>query len=155
MFCPKWWRNGTSMNGRPAAVSSMQVVVTPGPQWVMAELVRVFHNLPTDGAQAVVDALVERTIPLIWEFEGQKRVLDPKLSKKNQTLLLLHGSIGWVNEDTLRGWVEHSNPSVYRRDILRPAHKDRLIEYDAAGKRVRLSPKGAKEVGDKLLPKAT
>jgi hypothetical protein len=51
--------------------------------------------------------------------------------------------------------VEHSNPSVYRRDILRPAHKDRLIEYDAAGKRVRLSPKGAKEVGDKLLPKAT
>jgi hypothetical protein len=48
-------------------------------QWVMAEFVRIFHGLSTDEATATVDALVERTTPLIWEVNGKKRILNTDL----------------------------------------------------------------------------
>ena len=44
--------------------------------WVLAELIRVFHNVTTKEAQQTVDALVERKHPLVWQVEGIKRVLD-------------------------------------------------------------------------------
>ena len=51
--------------------------------WVMAELVRIFHNVTTEMAQQTVDALVERKAPAIWEVEGVKRILDPGMSARN------------------------------------------------------------------------
>jgi hypothetical protein len=47
--------------------------------------------------------------------------------------------------------LEHSNPSVYRRDVLRRAHADRLIEYDERTKTVKISPLGIKRVEGKIL----
>jgi hypothetical protein len=38
---------------------------------------------------------------LIWEFEGMRRVLAPKMSKGDQTLLLLHAKPAWVAEKDL------------------------------------------------------
>jgi hypothetical protein len=35
-------------------------------KWVMAELVRVLHNVDTDAATEIVDGLVDRETPLIW-----------------------------------------------------------------------------------------
>jgi hypothetical protein len=54
------------------------------------------------------------------------------------------------NERDLVSWIEHSNASVYRRDILVPAHKDRLIEYQQEVGLVHLSPLGSAWVEDKL-----
>ncbi len=48
--------------------------------WIMGELVRVYHQLPTtDEAQSVVDQLVERRVPIVWQVGDIKRVLNPKL----------------------------------------------------------------------------
>jgi hypothetical protein len=41
-----------------------------------------------------------------------------------------------------RQWVEHSNASNYRRDVLRPLHKEKLVEYDQRAGTVVLSPPG-------------
>jgi hypothetical protein len=65
-----------------------------------------------------VDALVERNHPLIWSFEDYKRVLDPDMSKGDQALLLLHANPSWLPEKDLLNWVEYSNPTVFRRDVL-------------------------------------
>jgi hypothetical protein len=69
--------------------------------WVMAELVRVFHDIATKEAQESVDALIERKIPLIWEVGLARRVLDPTIPARDQSLLLLHQRPGWVNEKDL------------------------------------------------------
>jgi hypothetical protein len=111
-------------------------------KWIVAELLRVLHQLPVDEAAELVDALVEREISLVWKVGGKKRVLDPTMSMKDKTLLLLHASAGPVAEKEVFGWVEHSNASVYRRDILRNAHKAKLVEYDADTKTVAISPIG-------------
>jgi hypothetical protein len=69
-----------------------------------------------------------------------------------KTLILLHASNEPVTEAELVSWVEHSNASVYRRDVLRPLHRDRLIEYDAVARTAQISPLGIAHVEEVLLP---
>ena len=57
--------------------------------WIMGELIRVFHNTDIATAQSIVDAVAERKIPLIWELDGVKRVLNQKLPFPKQILVLL------------------------------------------------------------------
>ncbi len=125
-------------------------VVLAMAQWVMAELVRLFHGTDARTATEAVDALVERTIPVVWEVDGKRRVLDCSLKMKQKMLLLLYSVPGAVSEATLVDWLEHSNPTVFRRDVLVPAHNARHVEYDRTAKTVRLSPLGAREVEQKL-----
>lgn len=119
-------------------------------KWVVAELIRIFHSVSTDEAESTVEGLVQRTIPVVWEIEGTMRVLDPSMSMKEKTLVLLYQGGKWISEDQLRSWVEHSNPSVYRRDVLVKCHRDKLIEYDADKKRISLSPVGIRYVEEKV-----
>lgn len=126
------------------------VYVLQAAKWIIAELIRVLHDLSIDEAAALVDALVEREVPLVWKVGDGRRVLDPKMSMKDKTLLLLHSTPLPVAEGDLRSWVEHSNASVYRK-VLRAAHKDKLVEYDTDARTVTISPVGIAYVEEKIL----
>ena len=120
-------------------------------KWLVAELVRIFHNVDTATATAVVEALTEREVPVIWQVNGKKRVLKKSLSMKEKTLLLLYSEPTSVNETKLVEWTEHSNSAVYRRDVLVKGHKEKIWEYDRDTKNVTLSPIGMQCVETKLL----
>jgi len=81
-------------------------------------------------------------------------VLDTTLSYREQTLLLLYSEIhiGLPTED-LTLWTEHPNAANYRRDVLSRLHKARLIEWDRETEMAILSPLGAAEVENAILPK--
>lgn len=120
--------------------------------WVLAELIRIYHAVSTAEAQEAVDALSERKLPLVWSPGGDlKRVLDTSLSAADQTLLILHQSLAWLNEQDLFNSVEYSNATVYRSKVLGKLHKGRMIEYDKAGKRARISPKGSSYVEKEIV----
>jgi hypothetical protein len=120
--------------------------------WILAELIRVFHSLSTKEAQEAVDALSERKLALIWSPDGKlKRVLDTSLAARDQTLLLLHQALAWMDEAELFRSVEYSNSSMYKTKILAKLHKDRLVEYDKALKRARISPKGSAYVEKEII----
>jgi hypothetical protein len=121
--------------------------------WVLAEMVRVFHGVSTEQAEEAVNALIERRHPLIWKVGDKKRVLDPSIGKTDQALLLLYSEPAWVLEKNLMSWVEYSNASIFRKSILGPCHKARLLEYDSDGRRVRISPRGIEEVEKRLISK--
>lgn len=123
--------------------------------WLVAEIIRIFHGVSTIEAQQTVNVLVERKHPLIWEVEGVKRVLDPKLSKSDQTLLILYSEAAGINEKQLCAWVEYSTLAMYRARVLLPLHRERLVEYIPQTGAVRISPSGVKEVESRLLPKGT
>lgn len=89
---------------------------------------------------------------MIWEVNGQKRVLSTKIGMRAKTLILLHASNGPVSESDLVAWIEHSNASVYRREVLRPAHRERLVEYDPNARTVEISPLGVAHVEEAILP---
>jgi len=119
-------------------------------KWLMSELVRIFHNVDTVLASEIIDSIVERKFSLVWEVNGVKRILDESLTMKDKTLILLYHSKNYVNESDLIGWLEHSNPSVLRRDVLRKLHKDKFIEFDKVKHILHLSPKGIRYVEESI-----
>jgi len=121
--------------------------------WVMAELVRIFHQVSIHEAQETVNGLVERKHPLIWQQGDIRRVLDPSLPKGDQSLLLLYAAGGWLEDKDLATWVEYQNLTQYRNRVLTPLHTNRIIEYDAKLRRAHLTPRGADEVERNILPR--
>ena len=119
-------------------------------KWIVADLVRIFHSVSTIEATEAVEALIDRTLPIVWSTGATKRVLDASLSMKDQTLLLLYSETGAVTEQQLLAWTEHSNASTYRRDVLKRGHKERLMEYDQATKSVRITPLRVRYVEEHL-----
>lgn len=136
----------------PNAMDSSAVFSTA--RWILAELIRVFHGVSTTVAQSAVDALSERSIPVVWDVPGGniRRVLHTGLTSPNQTLLLLHTRPGWVPEQELFQSVEYGRLSDYRKNVLQSLHNKRLIEFDSQNGRVHLTPLGAKSA-EALLPK--
>ncbi|MFI7275390.1 hypothetical protein [Streptomyces sp. NPDC049879] len=111
-------------------------------KWLLAELIRVLHGLTTEQASGLVEALIEREVPHIWTDGSKKRVLKSGLTWKQKMLLVLLSENEAVGEQELLGWLEHSNASRFRRDVLRPAHKEKLIEFDERDSTVRILPPG-------------
>lgn len=107
-------------------------------KWLVAELVRVLHTLTTAEATDIVEALIERQVALVWSAGDKKRVLKPGLTWKKNTLLLLLSETGEIAEADLFRWIEHKSLAVYRRDVLRPGHKERLWEYDETSRTIHL-----------------
>ena len=114
--------------------------------WIVCELIRVYHKLSLEEAQDLVDSLAIRAMPDIWEVNGKRRVLRKGLNIRSQTLLLLYSDpSSALLDDDLCTWVEYATLALYRRDVLRPLHQARLIEYEEEIGSVRLSPTGAAE----------
>ena len=120
-------------------------------KWVVAELIRVFHDVSVDEASSLVDALSEREISLIWDTGQVKRVLDNSLTMLQKTLALLYSSTAPLKESEILESLEHSNPSVFRRDVLRKAHKNRLLEYHQSERTLKISPLGVKKFEEEVL----
>jgi hypothetical protein len=119
--------------------------------WVLAELTRIFHGVSLIEAQTAVDALVQRRHPLVWEADGIKRVLNPAMKKSDQALVLLYSESAWVQAKKLAEWVEYTSTAMFRTRILKPLHRQRLIEFEVIGDRAKLSPLGIGHVEGHLL----
>lgn len=120
--------------------------------WIMCELLRVFHSLPLEEAQALLDSLATKDLPLVWAIDGRHRVLQPKMNNKNKVLLLLYSNAySSALSEELFDWVEHPNMSNFRRDVLRPLHKAKLVEYNENEEIVYISPTGISEVEKNIL----
>jgi hypothetical protein len=141
-------KRGVSHLGGDVDPNHMDAIfVVSACDWVMAELVRIFHGLTTEEAQKLVESLVTKQLPIVWSVGKVKRILATELSYKDKMLVLLYGEYPKsVGEGDLFKWIEHSNLSVFRRGVLRPCHKEKLIEYDSESAEITLSPKGLQYV---------
>lgn len=120
-------------------------------KWVLAELIRVFHDVSTSEAQAAVNALSERELTLVWEVGGKYRVLDTSLKASEQTMVLLYSRTDGMGEKELLDSVEYSSASNYRRDVLKKLHKKRWIEYNQKLGVAHISPLGSSHVETSIL----
>lgn len=120
-------------------------------KWIVSELVRVFHGTSVENAAKFVDALTERHIDLVWKTGDKKRILKPGLAMIEKALLMLYSEAEPMPEVMLVDYIEHSNPSVFRRDILRKAHREKFLEYNEKAKTVEISPLGIKRVEEQIL----
>ena len=121
--------------------------VVTGCSWVMGELIRVFHDVTTGEAQLLVDSLAQRRIPLIWEGQDTRRVLQPNLKMQSKVLLLLATSRSPVRTSDLLQWIEYRNVR-YFRSLLRKMHSQRLVELYDDEECVEILPPGSKEAAE-------
>jgi hypothetical protein len=128
-----------------------QVIATAS-DWIVCELIRVFHNLSLEEAQDLVDSVSTRQISDIWEIAGRKRVLRTDLDFKDKTLLLLYssGDQGALVEDLFL-WTKYSNLPVYKRAVLEPLDKECLLDYDSETQFVTIISLGIKRVEEKII----
>jgi hypothetical protein len=120
--------------------------------WVVCELIRIYHNLSLEEADALVSSLSSRDVPDIWEVGGKKRVLRNDLDFKQKTLLLLYSSVdSAVLAEDLYSWTKYSNFAVYRRQVLGLLDSSNLVEYDRDSETVVISPTGIKLVEDVII----
>jgi hypothetical protein len=120
--------------------------------WCVCELMRHYHKLSLEEAQAILDAVSIRELPHIWRVAGKRRVMANDLDYKSKVLLLLHGELdSTALAEDLCAWVEHPRLADFRKRVLKPLHEQRLIEYDLETQSVILSPRGAERVEHDLL----
>ena len=121
--------------------------------WVICELIRIYHNLSLEEAQLIVNSLNIKMLPDIWNIDGKKRILKNGLSFSEKTLLLLYNELdNSANIKDLFNWVEYSSLSMYKSKIILALHKEKLIEFDQTTLNVTISPKGIQNI-ETLLTK--
>lgn len=122
--------------------------------WVTIELIRIYHSLSLEEAQAIVEALSTRSVPEVWEINGKKRVLKKGLDYKDKVLLLTYNEVtASTAVEDLFEWVEYSNLSVFKKNVLGALHSEGLIEFDRELDYIHLSPLGINEVEERILSK--
>lgn len=119
-------------------------------KWIVAELVRLFHQVSPSEAAAVVEVLIDRELPSVWRVGAQKRSLQLGIKRRGSMLLLLYGETMPVPEAVLAKWLDVNSVPALRRDVIRPAHKARLIEYSETDRTIVLSPIGVRRVETEL-----
>lgn len=120
--------------------------------WCLCELLRMFHKMSLEEAQALLDAIAVRAVPAVWLVNGRKRVLDSSLDYRSQALLLVYSTPDTcVLEEDLRDWIEYPNPSRFRERVLSPLHASRLVDWDRETGTVSLSPLGVSDVENRIL----
>lgn len=119
--------------------------------WVVCELLRLYHKLSLEEAQSLLDRMATRQIPDVWTFGETKRVLRQGLTGPEQAMLLLYGETDPVAIETLFGWVEYSSLKNFRRHVVSTLHAKRLIECDPETEMIVLTPRGEEEVECRFL----
>lgn len=86
--------------------------------WVLAEFVRLHHNVTADEAQRMVEDLVTRNAPVIEDFDGFLKVLraDLKVSSRCLVLVYQRGKQGATYEE-LSSWVKPAMRRNLRRTL--------------------------------------
>lgn len=120
--------------------------------WVLAEFVRLYHNVSANEAQALVESLVTRRAPAVETFDDFLKVLNPALPASDFLLLLLYhrGKTGADLSD-LDSWSRPDMRSNLRRTLYRLEH-DKAFVHHRAGRYV-LTQTGLAEVERRKLYK--
>lgn len=118
--------------------------------WVLAELVRLYHAVPADEAQRIVESLVSRRAPVVQDFAGFLKVLNPKLQAKDHLVVILYhrGSEGATYRE-LDTWARPAMRANLGRTLDQLVHKHAFVHFD--GSRYFITATGLREVEERRL----
>lgn len=123
-------------------------VVMGNLDWILAEFIRLYHGVSADEAQKIIEGLVSRKVPVIEDFDGFLKVLNPDLSVSGYVLVLLYerGSEGATFAE-LQEWVRPAMRANLRRTMTGLVDKAQL--HEKPGERFVITKLGQHEVEKK------
>lgn len=115
--------------------------VVQASDWILTELVRLFHTSSIDEAQRIVDSINEARIPIVAEVDGFIRVQNTDLDARERALVVLYYKRPTkIKDGQLATWIKYKNPSRFKTAILEKLDAEALIHYEAGF--CSLLPKG-------------
>lgn len=125
-------------------------LVTSVLDWVLAEFIRLYHNVTADVARQLVDQIVTRAVPVIQDFNGFLKVLKPNLAASDHCLVLLYqcGEQGATFKE-IESWVRPQMRPNLGRTLGGLAERKDLAHFD--GNRYFITRLGQKEVESRHL----
>jgi len=117
-------------------------------EWILAELYRLNYQITLPEAQLLVNNLVTRKLELVFELNGIKRILNPKLQIKDKIMLLLYAETDqYTTIDNLCINLKYKNKTYLKSKILKELDKEEYIEL-TEDEKIYLMPPGNKYVED-------
>ncbi len=118
--------------------------------WVLAEFIRLYHNVPANTASKMVDGIVKRVAPIVQEFNGFLKVLNPKLGVSDHCSVLLYqrGEDG-ATYDELEKWARPPMRANLRRTLDTLVDEKDYAHFD--GSRYLITRRGEQYVEQKNL----
>lgn len=118
--------------------------------WVLAEFVRLHHNVSPREAQEMIAGIVTRTVPVVEDFDGFLKVLNPNLPASDHCLVLLYQrgerSASYGDMET---WSRPSMRANLRRTLHRLVHEKAYVHL--ANDTYRITLAGIREVERRSL----
>jgi hypothetical protein len=101
--------------------------------WVLAEFIRLYHNVPANTASKLVDGIVKRVAPVVQDFNGFLKVLNPKLRVSDHCTVLLYqrGEDG-ATYDELNKWARPSMRANLQRALDTLVDKKDYVHSDGS-----------------------
>ena len=93
-------------------------------EWVLAELVRLYHNVSATQAHAIIVDLVSKDVPLIQEFDGFPRVLKQLKASDHFLVLLYWRGVDGATYDELHTWARAPMRANLKRTLKAIDDKD-------------------------------
>ena len=118
--------------------------------WVLAEFIRIAHNVSSQIAQRMMENVVTKRAPAVQDFEGFLKVLNPDLQVGECILLLLYqcGRNG-ASYSELEKWARSKMRPNLRRALKRLVDDYAYVHFD--GSKYILSGTGIQTVEKKKL----
>lgn len=100
--------------------------------WVMAELIRLYHGMSADEAHKIVENLVTRKAPIVQEFGDSLKTLNPTLSVSERVLVLLyHWGVSGATLDQLSSWIKPAQRPNLKRCLVNLEHEKDFIIFNS------------------------
>lgn len=99
--------------------------------WVMAELLRLYHSKDDKEIEQLINRLVARRVPFMQEINGDKVLLNEDMSATESLLLILHSNNGTISSEEAKSilskYYEPPNISMAIKNSIdkRRVHKDK------------------------------
>lgn len=118
--------------------------------WVLAEFIRLYHNVPANTASKIVDSIVKRAAPVVQEFNGFLKVLNPELRVSEHCIVLLYqrGEDGATYEE-LEKWARPAMRTNLKRSLSGLIDSKDHAHFDGA--RYFITRRGEQYVEEKNL----
>ena len=118
--------------------------------WVLAEFIRLYHNVSANAASKMVDGIVKRVAPVVQDFNGFLKVQNPKLGVSDHCSVLLYqrGEEG-ATYDELAKWARPPMRANLPRALETLVDKKDFAHFDGA--RYFITRRGEQYVEQKNL----
>lgn len=110
--------------------------------WVLAEFVRLYHSSNPKVAEHVIAGLVTRGAPVVEDFDGFLKVLNPKLPAGDHCLVLLYQrDHRGATLSQLREWARPSMRANLTRTLRRLEHERAFVHGNQGNYRITATGK--------------